>query len=127
MPKAIDNIVWLLSDFSNYSLRRISWYDFWLHQVARFEKAGISFELANKKIGMVLSMLLLTGCHKFPDHKIYWDATLDNLCKRGLIQCLLIYSRVFFRIFIFVITNNLINKTNRRSSFQWLITQIGDF
>ena len=39
------------------------------------EKAGISFEITNEKIGLFLSMLLLSGCHKLPDHKMYWDAT----------------------------------------------------
>ena len=45
------------------------------------------------------------------------------LCSQGLIQCLVICLSEFFRIFIFVIMNNLINDTNYRSSFQWLISQ----
>ena len=52
---------------------------------------------------------------------MYWKATPDNLCKQGLIQCLVICSMIFFRIFVFVITNNLINMTNSRSSVQRLI------
>ena len=69
-------------------------------------------------------MLLLIGYHKLPDHNM-WPPIL--LSKQGLIQCLIVRSSVFFRIFIFVITNNLINKTNSGSSFQWLKSQIGDF
>ena len=39
------------------------------------------------------------------------------LCKEGLIQYLVIRSSVFFGISFFATTNNLINKTNSRSSF----------
>ena len=38
------------------------------------EKAGVSFEITNKNIRLFLSMLLLTGCYKLPDHKMYWEA-----------------------------------------------------
>ena len=43
-------------------------------------KADISFETANekKKIRSFLSILLLSGCHKLPDHKMYWEATPDT-------------------------------------------------
>ena len=63
-------------------------------------------------------MLLLTGYHKLPDHKMYWGAIPDTSCKQDLIQCLIARSNVFFRMLIFVVTNNLINKIN---------SQIGDF
>ena len=86
------------------------------------EKAGINFEITNNKIWLFLSMLLLTGYLKFPDDRMYWEVTPILFCKQGLVQCFVIRSSVFFRIFIFVITNNLINKTNSRSSFQWLIS-----
>ena len=72
------------------------------------EKAGINFEITNENICLFLSMLLLTGYHKLPDHEIL-------LCKQGLIQCLVIRSNLFSRIFIFVITNNLINKLDKFS------------
>ena len=80
------------------------------------EKADISFEITNEKIRLFLSMLLLSGFHKLPDRKMYWETTPDTLCKQGLIQCLVIRSSVFFGISIFVTTNNLINKTNSRNS-----------
>ena len=35
------------------------------------EKASMSFAITNEKIYLLLSMLLLRGCHKFPDRKIY--------------------------------------------------------
>ena len=43
-----------------------------------FEKAGINFEITNEKMRPFLSMLLLTGYHKLPDHKMYWEATPDT-------------------------------------------------
>ena len=43
------------------------------------EKAEISFEITNKKIRLFSSMLLLSGCHKVPDCKMYWEATPDTL------------------------------------------------
>ena len=87
------------------------------------EKVGINFEITNDKTWLTLSMSLLTGYHKLPDHKMYWEMTPIVLCQQGLIQCLVIRSRGFFRIFIFVVKNNLINKTNSRSSLQWLKSQ----
>ena len=39
------------------------------------EKADISFEITNEKIHLLLGMLLLSGCHKFPDRKMYWETT----------------------------------------------------
>ena len=42
------------------------------------EKAGISFEITNEKIGLFLSMLLLSGCHKLPASKMCWEANLDT-------------------------------------------------
>ena len=37
------------------------------------EKAEISFEITNEKIHFLLSIPLLSGCHKFPDRKMYWE------------------------------------------------------
>ena len=76
------------------------------------EKADISFESTNEKNRLILSMLLLRGCHKLQDRIMYWETTSELLCKLGLIQCLVVRWSVFFRVFIFVTTNNLINKTN---------------
>ena len=37
------------------------------------EKADISFEITNEKTHLFLSMLLLSGCHKLPEHKFLAD------------------------------------------------------
>ena len=89
------------------------------------EKIDISFEITNEKICLFLSMLLTSGCHKLLDRKMYWKMILepDTRCD----QCLAIRSSVFFGIFIFLTMSNLNNKTNSRSSFAWLMSQIGDF
>ena len=79
------------------------------------EKADISFEITNEDVNLFQSMLLLSGCQKLPDYKIYGRLPPTLLCKQGMIQCLIICSSVFFEISIFV--NNLIHKTNSRSSF----------
>ena len=39
---------------------------------SRREKADISFEITNEKVCFFLSMLLLSGCYKLPDRKVYW-------------------------------------------------------
>ena len=38
-------------------------------------KADISFEIPNEKNCLFLSMLLLSGYHKLPDRKMYWEPT----------------------------------------------------
>ena len=38
----------------------------------------ISFEIINEKITLFSSMLLLSGCHKVPGRKLYWEATPDT-------------------------------------------------
>ena len=60
------------------------------------EKADISFEITNEKIRLFLSMLLLSGCHKLPDCKMYLEATPILLCKKGPIKCLVIRLSAFF-------------------------------
>ena len=89
------------------------------------EKAGISFGITNEKIRFFLSMLV--GAISFQTIKCIGRRTLILLWKQDLIQCLVICSCVYLRIFIFMTTNNLINKTNSRSSFPWWENQIGDF
>ena len=42
------------------------------------EKADISFKITNEKIRLFLSMPLLSGCHKLPNHKMYWEAPIDT-------------------------------------------------
>ena len=61
-------------------------------------------------IGYTDDNIIRPLCQKLPDRKIYWEATPILLCKQGLIQCLVLRSSVFFGIFIFVTTNNLITK-----------------
>ena len=43
------------------------------------EKADVSFEITNEKNRLFLKFfknsLLLSGCHKLPDRKMYWEAT----------------------------------------------------
>ena len=41
------------------------------------QKAGVNFEITNEEMGLILSILFLTGYHKLPDHKMYWEATSD--------------------------------------------------
>ena len=45
------------------------------------DKAEINFQIINKKVCLFLSMLLLSGCHKLSDRKIYWETTPDTLVK----------------------------------------------
>ena len=45
------------------------------------EKADTDFGITNEKIGLFLSVLLLTGYHKLPGHKTYWEVTSDTFVK----------------------------------------------
>ena len=89
------------------------------------EKADISYENTNENIHLLLSMLLLSGCHKLLDCKMYWETILDTFMQAKFDSMLVISGSVFFGIFIFDTTNNLISKTNSRSSFPWLLSQVG--
>ena len=42
------------------------------------EKPHISFEISNKKNRFFSSMILLSGCHKLPDRKMYCEANPDT-------------------------------------------------
>ena len=42
------------------------------------KKADISFEISNENIRLFSSTLLLSGCHKLPGRKMYWEATPDT-------------------------------------------------
>ena len=42
------------------------------------EKADVSFEITIEKIRLFLSMLLFSGSHKLPDHKMYWKTTTNT-------------------------------------------------
>ena len=42
------------------------------------EKADISFQITNEKIRLFSTMLLLSGCFKLPDRKMYSEATPDT-------------------------------------------------
>ena len=85
------------------------------------EKADISFETTNEKIWLFLSMLLLSGCHRFQTVKYIGGQPPPPI--QCLIQCIVILSSILFGISIFVTTNNLINKTNSWSFFARLMTQ----
>ena len=58
-------------------------------------------------------MLLLSECHKLPDGKIYWVMYPDTFVKvmSDSMPCF----KVFFKISVFLATNNSINKNNSRS------------
>ena len=45
------------------------------------EKSGIDLEITNEKVRLVLNMLLITGYHKLPNYKMYWEATPDNFVE----------------------------------------------
>ena len=42
------------------------------------EKTGMNFKTVNEDIDLFLSVLLLAGYHRLPDHKMYWEATPDR-------------------------------------------------
>ena len=85
---------------------------------SRREKADISFEITNEKCPYFPACYCFVGVTSFQTvNKMYWEQTADIFCRQGLIQCFVIGSSVFFRIFIFVATKNFINNTNCRSSF----------
>ena len=60
------------------------------------EKLGVDLEITNEKSRLFLSMLLLTGYHMLPGHKMYWEATTDtfveassNSMPRNTFECIL--------------------------------------
>ena len=53
-------------------------------------------------------MLLLSGFHKLPDLKIYWE----TFPVKVMSDSMPIFNKVFFEIPAIVATNNLINKSN---------------
>ena len=89
-----------LSALDDSQTSRIILYDVLVDAILCYIKlssrAGINFEITNEKILLFLSMLLLTGYHKFPDHKMYWEATPDtsvlarcDLMSRNTFECIL--------------------------------------
>ena len=46
------------------------------------EKADLSFEITNENICLFLTILLLRGCYKLSDRKMYWEATLDTFVQK---------------------------------------------
>ena len=42
------------------------------------EKANISFKITKEKIRLFLSILLFSGCHKLPAHKMCRETTLNT-------------------------------------------------
>ena len=45
------------------------------------KKADISFKVTNEKNHLFLSILLLRGCHKLPDRKMYRETTPDTFVQ----------------------------------------------
>ena len=81
------------------------------------QKADISFEITNEKIHLLLSMLLLRGCHKLLNCEMYWETTPEFFVQTRSDSLPRNAFALFSGASIFVVTNNLINKTNSRSSF----------
>ena len=50
------------------------------------EKTDISFEITNDKIRLFVSMLQLSGCHKLPDRKMYWETCCKDIWLRSSVQ-----------------------------------------
>ena len=90
-------------------------------------KHTLVLKLSLKKFASFLAWYCLVGVINFQTVKCIVRQPLILLCKQGLIQCFDIRLSIVFGIFIFVTTKYLINKANSRSSYPWLISQIGDF
>ena len=43
------------------------------------EKEEINFETTKETFRLVLDMLLLSGCHKLPDHKMRWETFVQEM------------------------------------------------
>ena len=102
---------------------------FWIHQVVpkRERKDTLVLKFPIKKFASFQAGYCLVGVISFQTVKCFVRRPLILLCKQGLIQWFDIRLSIVFGIFIFVTTKYLINKTNSRSSYPWLISQIGDF
>ena len=90
-------------------------------------KHTLVLKFSLKKFASFQAWYCLVGVINFQTVKCIVRQPLILLCKQGLIQCFDIRLSIVFGIFIFVTTKYLINKANSRSSYPWLISQIGDF
>ena len=90
-------------------------------------KHTLVLKFSLKKFASFQAWHCLVGVINFQTVKCIVRQPLILLCKQGLIQCFDIRLSIVFGIFIFVTTKYLINKANSRSSYPWLISQIGDF
>ena len=75
----LDDRVTPLRLFKLYFDDVISWYDTKLYNYR--VKEDVSFEITNEKIRLFLSVLLLSGCHKLPDRKMYLEAAPDTFVE----------------------------------------------
>ena len=60
------------------------------------DKTASNFEITIEKVCLFLSVLLPTGYHKLPDHKMCWEATSDTFVSarsesipRNMFECIL--------------------------------------
>ena len=77
------------------------------------EKADTSFKITNETFCLFLGMLLLSGCHKPPDRKMYMETIPDTF-----VQAMSDSIHRNSEIPISVTANNLINKATHGNSWQ---------
>ena len=75
------------------------------------KEKGINFETTKETFRLVLDMLLLSGCHKLPDHKMRWETFVQEMSDS-------IPRAKFERILqsLNLCDNEELDKTNSRSS-----------
>ena len=71
-------------------------------------------KISNETFRLFLDMLLLSGCHELPDHKIHWETSPDTFVK-ATSDSMSRLNKVFFEISVTATTNILINKNNSQS------------
>ena len=77
-------------------------------------KHTLVLKSSNETFCLFFSKLLLSGCHKLPERKIYRETFPDTFVK-VISDSMPRLNKLFFEISIIVATNNLINKNNSRS------------
>ena len=77
-------------------------------------KQTLVLKISNETFCIFFGMLLLGGCHKPPERKIYWETSPETFVK-VMSDSIPRLNNLFFEISIVVATNNLINKNNSQS------------
>ena len=77
-------------------------------------KQILVLKTSHETFRLFFGMLFLSGSHKLPDRKIYWETFPDTFLK-VMSDSVPRFNKVFFEIFAIVASNNLINKNNSRS------------